>query len=752
MTDGSTGPASTTPLEDDDDGRLNFADKYRPKIFKDVFGQESVVACLSGLIERGHKGRSILLHGSVGSGKTTLARIYARALNCEAPDPRNAPCHEPDPKNSHRYECEACRRSRLDPSEGFQEYNVSRYGGGKKAVASFVKAHYRPALGMRYRILFFDEAHVLTKGACDLLLNQVESPEHPVRFFFATTEVEKIHRALRSRLFDLLVRPLPVVRAIEFLRQAAVKEKIEHEPGALELLAGLRAGYPRDLLLGLERVWDRRRAPLTVEQVRAAFDVDQTKVLVEYFEALAEGDIDRERDRQAEVVFGWRERAVDRIRWIQAFLLHVYHNDILGRRLVVDGVIEAIPADVRAGIVRGFCRRLGVSNPCDLAPYWRRLLDFWPVPNTATLETAADETALGLRLTLFHRLVNAAPAGGVEDTGARARGSGPTATIVTTASTERAAEASQGFGPLPAPCLGAPVVADQDGFLTPADVRRIVNAASFLMQEHGVLFNAAFEIRPALLVRPDTAPVTTITAFRDDLAAQARDWGGELHASITTLERDGSGVVGCIVAHLRAPNLFDSADADSVGRTAAWVRAWRGGARYPGGDAVAFAPAPEGDRAALRFHWKRTLDLCAGLDERVEAFDPAIEEYVPLLKLLRVKARSAGRVLGHPLVEIPAPLSNEDIARDCSNRLEPLSAFDDGAWREIDTGWELEEFKERCATKAERQRRLAVVHQRFGADTPEAHAEVERIRGTWPSDPRRRRRRWCGWRAGRPWP
>ncbi len=184
-----------------------------------------------------------------------------------------------------------------------------------------------------------------------------------------------------------------------------------------------------------------------------------------------------------------------------------------------------------------------MSNPGDLAPYWRRLLDFWPVPNTATLETAADETALGLRLTLFHRLVNAAPAGGVEDMGGRTRGSRPTATTVTTASTERAAEASQGFGPPPTPRPGAPVVADQDGFLTPADVRRIVNAASFLMQEHGVLFNAAFEIRPALLGKPEAAaPVATITAFRDDLAAQARDWGGELRASITILERDGSGM------------------------------------------------------------------------------------------------------------------------------------------------------------------------------------------------------------------
>ncbi len=753
MTDGSTGPASTTSSEDDD-GRLNFADKYRPKTFKEVFGQESAVACLSGLIERGHKGRSILLHGSVGSGKTTLARIYARALNCEAVDPKDSPCREPDPKNSLHYECEACRRSRLNPNEGFKEYNVSRYGGEKKAVASFVNVHYGPVPEMRYRILFFDEAHALTKEACDLLLNQVETPEHPVLFFFATTEVEKIHRALRSRLFDLLVRPLPVIRAIEFLRDAAKKEKIAHEPGALELLAGLRNGFPRDLLLGLERVWDRRRSPLTVKQVRDAFDVDQTEVLVDYFEALAEGDIDCDFNRQAKIVFRWREQAADRIRWIQAFLLHVYHNDILGRRLVIDGVIEAIPADVRAGIVQRFCRRLGVSNPIDLAPYWCRLMDFWPVPNTATLETAADETALGLRLTLFHSLVNAASAGGAEDAGAHERWSGPTATTVTSASTVRVAEASLGFGPPPVPRPGARVVADEPGFLTEADVRRIVNAASFLMQEHGVLFDAAFEIRPALLGEPEAkAPVATIAAFRDDLAARARDWGGDLCASITVLERDGSGVVGRIVAHLHAPRLLNPADADGVGRVGTWVRAWRAGAGHlGGGDAVVFALAPEGDRAALRFHWKQTLDLCAGLNEEVEAWNPALGEYQPLLKLLGVKARGARSVLDYPLVDIPAPLSEAKISEDCCDRLEPLSAYDDMAWDEIATGWELEEFYERRAARAERERRLAGVLQRLGADTSEACAEVERIVDTWPSDPRQRRRRWRGWRADRPWP
>ncbi|KQT09045.1 hypothetical protein ASG40_10305 [Methylobacterium sp. Leaf399] len=735
MTDSISNSASDAQAGTDTIGHLNFADKYRPSTFDEVFGQKSVVDCLSGLIERGRIGRCVLLHGAVGSGKTTLARIYARALNCKAEDPKSSPC----------YDCEACGASQADSILGFEEYNISRYGGGKETVERELKAFYGRDKVSRYRIMFFDEAHMLTKDACDLLLNHVEECRSDVVFLFATTEVERIREALRSRLFDLLVHPLAITDAIEFLYQAVVKEGIRHESGALELLAGLRKGYPRDLLLGLERVCDRRDCVLTVAQVRAAFDVDQTLVLVDYFKALADSDRDSDRDRPAEVVSAWQEAAPDKIRWIQAFLVHVYHNEILGRRLVVDGVIEAIAADVRADIVWSFCKRLGLTDPADLASYWVRLMNFWSSP-----VTEVHETVLSLRLTLFHRLAASTALDDAKEATGRGSRTGH-ATASASATARAALGPSSGFGPPPTPRPGARKVKDHNGYLTLYDVRQIVHAASFLAQEYGVLFNVAFKIRPALIgAREAHAAVTAIMAFRDDLAAQTRAWGGELIASITVLERDDQGMVGRIVAHLYAPNLQEPADADGAGQTGDWARAWRDGAKRLRGDAVVFEPAPAGARAALKFHWKQTLDLCAGLDEEVEAFDPTSGKHVSLLKLLRVKARRPGPVRDHPLVAIPAPLSDESIATACRSRLEPLSAFDDSAWGELTTGWELEEFPERRATRAERECRLAGVFQRFGEGTPEASAEVERIVGTWPSDPRRRQRRWRGWWAGRP--
>ncbi|WP_244480141.1 AAA family ATPase [Methylobacterium sp. Leaf465] len=687
----------------------SFTDKYRPQTFGEVFGQPSAVGCLSGLIKRGQRGRNILLHGAVGSGKTSLARLYARALNCEAPETDGSPCCD---------RCESCQIGTDAKPVGFFEYNVSRDGGGVREVRHWAHLHNHAERDLNWRILFFDEAQALEPKACDALLAAVEQPSERVLFFFATTEVERIRPALRSRLFDLLIRPLPVADAITFLRKYAEAEGVDPEPGALELLAGLRNGYPRDLLLGLDRVCEPGTR-MTVEDVRAAFDVDQTEILLNYFLALADADL----ARQTDIVFGWQESGSNRSRWIRTFLISLYHNDILGRRLVVDGVIESISESSRTAILDRFCRRLGITNRGELASFWHQMLDFWLVS-----ETAVDETALSLRLTLFHRLVNGVV---VKTTiGGKAQGSQPL-TLAAAAWT-----VCRGFG-LPRADIREPHT--EEGFLGAADVRRIVNCASFLTQEYGVLFDAAFEIRPAEFgIEDTTSALALIEAFRDDLSTKAEAYGLRF-ACLMVLERDEYGIIARLVTHLPRQAFAD------VGGVAAWAQTWRhDGALAAARDGVLCKLAPEAEAPALSFHWDAVLNLCAGLDAGVTANDSGTGKRRSLLKLLGVHARSTRRFRSPAQLSVSTMFFEEAIADACRDSLDPLSAFDDEAWTYLKTGWERREHPERMATRADREAERNLVQQRYG-NTPEARTAFDELTQRWTVDPHQRRRRWRGW-------
>lgn len=425
---------------------------------------------------------------------------------------------------------------------------------------------------------------------------------------------------------------------------------------------------------------------------------------------------------QTDVAFGWQESGSNRIHWIQTFLISLYHNDILGRRLVVDGVTEAIPESRRTAILDQFCWRLGITNHTELASFWHQMMDFWSMS-----ETTADETALSLRLTLFHRLVN-----GVVNATVRGKDQGSQPLPLATATRTVCC----GFGP-PRADIRDPH--REEGFLGAADVRRIVNCASFLTQEYGVLFDAAFEIRPADFgIEDTTSALALIEAFRDDLSTKA-EADGLRFACLMVLERDAYGIVARLVAHLPRQTFA------GVGGVAAWAQTWRHDeASAAVRDGVLCKLAPEGEAPALSFHWDVVLNLCAGLDAGVTANDPETGKRRSLLKLLGVHARST-RLLGGPaLLRVSTLLSEEAITDACRDGLDPLSAFDDGAWTHLKTGWERREYLERMTTRADREAERNLVQQRYG-NTPEARTAFDELTQRWTVDPHQRRRRWRGW-------
>jgi DNA polymerase III subunit gamma/tau len=690
---------------------INFASKHRPHTFEKVRGQPHPVRFLSGLIQRGQVGRSLLLHGAIGSGKTSLVRIYARALNCDAPTEEGSPC----------LGCQPCLNK-----EGFHEYDTSGDRGDRETVLDWVRQRNRRPRGHKWNVLFFDEAHSLTSQAADALLKQVEEPEPQVIFCFATTEYERIRPALRSRLIGFEIKPLPANQAIKLLQECALEEGIKYEPGALELLAGLRQGYARDLLIGLEQVSDPGGSPITVARVREVFDVDHTDHLLAYASALALGDP----AAQEQTWFGWNEAAATKIRWLQALLTGLYYNDVLGRTLVVDALISSILPPERAPILAGFRKRLGVVKTSALAPHWRAMMAYWPVE-----PDHLGETALQMRIALFHYFVNhelPALEGAVRIKAREPRSVG------TNTACAIAGQASTSHSPVEG---GA-------RFPTINDVHGIIESASFLAQEHDRLFNAHILIKPALMgADEEKDAVALIAAFCEELDAEFAGLRGEPFARLSLIERDldrGGDVTGRILIHL--PEYVKTGPGiDAATSIMARVQSWRRDVWLKGCDAVVVATAK--NPSSLAFHWDSVIDLCAGLGDEELDWDPVRNELAPVLDLLDIPARRRRRIGGiaASLVGRSALLGPAAVSQARETGMSLLSALTANRWDLIRSGWELKEHKDRQRTKEERRAALALITESYG-EPAEARERREVLLASWQRPPEERQRRaWRGW-------
>ena len=215
--------------------------KYRPKVFADVVGQEHVTRTLRNEIRTGRTSHAYLFTGSRGTGKTTCAKIFAKAVNCEHPVDGD-PCNE----------CEICKGIDNGSVLDVVEIDAASNNGVDSIRDIRDEANFTPASG-KYRVYIIDEVHMLSIGAFNALLKTLEEPPEHVKFILATTEVHKLPATILSRCqrFDFhRISPENIASRVQYV---AEQEHLDVTPGAADLIARLADGALRDALSILDQ-------------------------------------------------------------------------------------------------------------------------------------------------------------------------------------------------------------------------------------------------------------------------------------------------------------------------------------------------------------------------------------------------------------------------------------------------------------------------------------------------------------------
>ena len=303
------------------------ARRFRPQTFDDVEGQKHVVTALRNAIKLGRVPHAILLAGPRGVAKTTLARILARALNCDE-GPTEKPCGR----------CSPCLEIAAGTSLDVQEIDAASNTGVDNVREIRESVRYAAAPG-KYRIFIIDEVHMLSTAAFNALLKTLEEPPARSLFIFATTDPQKIPQTVLSRVQRFDLRRLSNAELLALLRKICAADAIEAPEPVLRAIAREADGSGRDALTLLDRLTSALGAKLVLADAIAILDVIDRKLLLDVLEPV----LARRPSEALQAMRRALEQGVDPMRFAGDLLAEI--RDLVVARLVDDptGLIDAAP-------------------------------------------------------------------------------------------------------------------------------------------------------------------------------------------------------------------------------------------------------------------------------------------------------------------------------------------------------------------------------------------------------------------------
>lgn len=253
--------------------------KYRPMTFEDVVGQEHVVRTLRHAIEANRIANAYLFIGPRGIGKTTLSRIFAKALNCQHPNGIE-PCGE----------CDNCKEIAAGRSIDVTELDAASHNKVEDVRPIIEAVEFKPA-SSKYKIFIIDECHMLTASAWNALLKTLEEPPPYVRFVFATTEGDKVLATIVSRCQRFDLRRIQTHDIVTRLKYICGKEGVDAEEDALLAIARGAEGGMRDALSSLDQLIAFKGGKITEEDALGVFGLVSRSALEGLAKAILMGDV-----------------------------------------------------------------------------------------------------------------------------------------------------------------------------------------------------------------------------------------------------------------------------------------------------------------------------------------------------------------------------------------------------------------------------------------------------------------------------